>query len=69
MKKRLFVAGLVSGLVLSRTWRVLTKEGIKVGIRGGRKLNELAQEFVEDVQDVTAEALEELSAREQPEAD
>lgn len=69
MKKGVFIVGLVSGLVLSRTWKVLTKEGIKVGIRAGRKLNEFSQQVVEDIQDITAEALEELSEKEQPEAD
>lgn len=68
MKKGVFVVGLVSGLVLARTWKVLTKEGIKVGIRAGRKLNELSQQVMEDIEDMTAEALEELE-KEQPEAD
>ncbi|HVF55640.1 MAG TPA: hypothetical protein VM934_05795 [Pyrinomonadaceae bacterium] len=64
MKKRTFFAGLVglaTGVVLAQNWRVVTKEGIKFGIKAGRKINELSQQAMEDVGDLAAEATQELS--------
>lgn len=64
MKKRtLFaaLAGLASGVLLSNNWRVLTKEGIKLGIRTSHKVRELSQQAMEDLGDLTAEANQELS--------
>lgn len=55
------LAGLVSGVVLARHWRELTKGGIKASVRAGRKLKEISQQAIEDLEDVTAEATEELS--------
>ncbi len=63
MKKTLFVVGVLSGVVLSQTWKVITKEGIKVGIRAGRKLRELSQQAIEDIEDIAAEASEEVSQK------
>ncbi len=63
MKKKTFFLGLISGLVLSRTWRVLTKEGIKFGIQAGRKVREISQQAMEDIEDIAAEATEEVAAR------
>ncbi|MBD0324906.1 MAG: hypothetical protein ICV68_00660 [Pyrinomonadaceae bacterium] len=63
MKKTLFVVGLLSGVVLSRTWKTLTKEGIKVGIKAGRKFRELSQQAIEDIEDIAAEASEEVSQK------
>ncbi|HEX7999708.1 MAG TPA: hypothetical protein VF528_15075 [Pyrinomonadaceae bacterium] len=63
MKKTLFVVGVLSGVVLSRTWKVLTKEGIKVGIKAGRKFRELSQQAIEDIEDIAAEASEEVSQK------
>ena len=63
MKKRTFFAGLVglaSGVVLAQNWRVLTKEGIKLGIRTGQKVRELSQQAMEDIGDLTAEATQEI---------
>lgn len=66
MKKAIFFfAGLASGIVLTRNWRPLAKGGIKAGIRAGRKLKEVSQQAVEDIEDVTAEAVAELSEEEQ----
>jgi len=56
-----FLAGIVAGSVLSNKGRYLAKEGIKAGIRGGRKLKELSQQAMEDLEDVAAEANEELA--------
>ena len=66
MKKRTFFAGLVglaSGVYLAQNWRVLTKEGIKLGIRAGLKVREISQQAMEDIEDLTAEATQELSQR------
>lgn len=65
MKKKNFFLGLISGLVLARTWRVLTKEGIKFGIQAGRKVREVSQQAMEDIEDIAAEATEEVAARPQ----
>lgn len=63
MKKRsVFTVGLISGLVLSRTWRVLAKEGIKYGIQAGRKVREISQQAMEDIEDIAAEASAEVQA-------
>ena len=55
--------GLASGIVLASTWRVLAKEGIKFGIHAGRKVREISQQAMEDIEDIAAEATEEASAR------
>jgi hypothetical protein len=59
------LAGVVSGVVLARYWRGLAKEGIKTGIRAGRKIKEISQQAMEDLEDVAAEATEELSQEDQ----
>lgn len=64
MKMRtLFVglAGLASGILLAQNWRLLTKEGIKLGLRASVKVREVSQQAVEDFGDLTAEATQELS--------
>lgn len=66
-KTTLFVGGLASGLVLSQTWKVLTKEGIKLGIKAGRKVKEVSQQALEDIGDLTAEATEELHKEDEEE--
>lgn len=57
----MFVVGLVSGMIVAKSWKVLAKGGIKTGIRTGRKLKEFSYQVMEDIQDLTAEATEELS--------
>ncbi len=64
-KSTLFFVGIASGLFLSQTWKPLTKEGIKLGIRTGRKLREVSQQALEDVADLTAEATQEMSEQDQ----
>jgi hypothetical protein len=65
MKKTLFVAGLVSGVVLTNWWRSLAKEGIKLGIHAGQRLHEISQKAREELEDVAAEATQEISQQEQ----
>jgi hypothetical protein len=64
-KTTLFVGGLASGLVLSQTWKVLTKQGIKLGIKAGRKVREVSQQALEDIGDLRAEAAQELHKEEE----
>jgi hypothetical protein len=61
-RKTIFTVGIVSGLVLARTWRVLAKEGIKYGIQAGRKVKEISQQAMEDFEDIAAEATAEVPA-------
>ncbi|HKR11545.1 MAG TPA: hypothetical protein VJT15_05795 [Pyrinomonadaceae bacterium] len=64
MKMRtLFVglAGLASGVLLAQHWRVITKEGIKLGLKASTKVKEVSQQAMEDFSDLTAEANQELS--------
>lgn len=66
MKKRTFFAGLVglaSGVVLAQNWKMLTKESIKFGILAGIKVREISQQAMEDIEDLTAEAAQEISQR------
>ncbi len=66
MKKRTLFAGLVglaSGVVLAQNWKTLAKEGIKFGILAGQKVREISQQAMEDIEDLTAEATQELSQR------
>jgi hypothetical protein len=65
MKKMIFVAGLVSGVVIAQNWKGLSKGGIKAGIKAGRKLREISQKALEDIEDLTAEAVEELSEQDE----
>jgi hypothetical protein len=67
MKKNLtltFLAGIAIGAVLYPNWRVVAKKAIKTGIKGGRKLMEFSQQAMEDIEDVTAEAVRELDEQE-----
>jgi hypothetical protein len=68
MKKLIFLAGIVSGCALTVGWKVVAKEGIKTGIRAGKKLRELSRQALDDLEDIAAEAKEELS-KEEREAD
>lgn len=61
-KSTLFACGLAAGVILSQTWRDLTKAGIKLGIRAGNKAREFSQQALEDLGDIAAEATDELRA-------
>jgi hypothetical protein len=66
-KKTLFLGGLVSGVVsgiaLGQTWKSLLKEGIKAGILAERRIREVTQQAMEDVEDIVAEAGQEVEER------
>ena len=55
-----FLVGLSSGALLITRGRVLLKGGIKVGLRSGLKLREIAVRGAENLSDVTQEAVSEL---------
>jgi hypothetical protein len=61
MKKSTYAVGVVSGLILARSWRFLLKEGIKAGVRAGRQIKKVSEEVLEDVEDASAEAFDELA--------
>jgi len=60
MKKITYVLGLASGVALACSWRFLAKEGIKAGVKAKRKLQEVSQMAMDDIEDVSAEAFGEL---------
>lgn len=68
-KKSLFLGGLItgiaSGVILSQTWKTLMKEGIKAGILAGRKVREVSQQALEDMEDIAAEAAHEVAEHDQ----
>lgn len=64
MKKTIFIAGMVSGLVIAGAWRSLAKGGVKMGLKAGQKIKELSMQIKEDLEDMTVEAVEEVSAAE-----
>jgi len=61
MKKAIYVAGVVSGVVIAKHWKLLVKEGVKAGARAGQAVRRVSEEALEDIQDASAEALEELA--------
>lgn len=63
--KKTFLVGLALGVVISQFWRPLAKTGIKTGIRVGRKVKELSQQAMEDLNDMAAEAGEEIMQEDQ----
>ncbi|HWD07845.1 MAG TPA: hypothetical protein VHA57_02005 [Actinomycetota bacterium] len=56
----LFVVGLSSGALLAANAKRILKAGIKVGVRSGFKLREIAVRGGENFSDVVAEAVSEL---------
>ncbi len=70
MKKTIafsFFAGIVAGAVFAPGWRTAARKGIKAGIKGGRKIREFSQQAMEDLEDVAAEAANELAEEDRKE--
>lgn len=61
MKKITYLFGVVSGVVVTTSWRFLFKESVKGSIRAGRVFRRLSTQAVEEMQDANAEALNELA--------
>lgn len=64
-KNMSFLLGLTAGVLLAANWRPLAKKGIQAGIVAGRKLKEVSEQAMEDMEDLAAEATEELANKEQ----
>ena len=61
-KKTVFlIGGFLLGVGVSKYWREITKQGIKVGMQAAQKFDELSQVAREELADVTAEAQSELA--------
>ena len=60
-----FLVGLSSGALMVMKGRVLLKGGIKVALRSGLKLREIAVRGAENLSDVTQEAMSELELPEE----
>lgn len=60
-KSTTFLLGLTAGVLVAANWRTLAKKGIKAGIVAGRKLKEVSEQAIEDVEDLAAEAGSELA--------
>ncbi len=58
----LLVVGLLAYAV-ANSWRDIAKGGIRLGVRTGRRLAELSEKAVSDIEDLTAEAVAEEDAR------
>jgi hypothetical protein len=67
MKKAAYVFGMLSGVVLANYWKLLVKEGVKAGVRAGQAVRRVSEEALEDIQDASAEALEELAQHDRKE--
>ena len=65
MKKLAFLAGFASGCFLALNWKTVTKQGIKAGVKAGRKVREVSRQALDDIEDVAAEAMDELAREEQ----
>jgi hypothetical protein len=61
MKKLAYLLGVVSGVVLAYSWKILLKESVKAGVSAGRAIRRVSEQAFEDIEDASAEAMEELA--------
>jgi len=61
MKKTIYILGLASGVILAQNWRFLVKEGVKIGVKVGRGIKKVSAETLEDLEDASAEAMQDLA--------
>ena len=59
-KGKLFWLGLGSGALLASNWQTVVKRGVQFGVKGGSRLQGAVLRGVENVSDVTREALSEI---------
>lgn len=64
MKKSTYIVGVASGLVLAHSWKFLVKEGIKAGVRAGRQIKKVSDQVMEELEDASAEAFDEMQEQE-----
>lgn len=60
MKKTSYLLGVVSGAILLYNWKFLVKEGVKIGVMVGREVKKVSAKTLEDLEDATAEAMQEV---------
>jgi hypothetical protein len=65
MKKTSYLLGLASGAILLYNWKFLVKEGVKIGVKVGREVKRVSAKTLEDLEDATAEAMQDLEDEEQ----
>jgi hypothetical protein len=65
MKKITYILGLASGVVLAQNWKFLVKEGVKAGVKVGRGIKKVSAETLEDIEDASAEAMQDLAEEDQ----
>lgn len=65
MKRVLLLAAAASAVILIDNWKDIAKEGMKVGLRAGRRLNELSARLIEDLEDLAAAASAEVAAEDE----
>ena len=61
MKKTTYLLGLASGVVLACSWKFLVKESVKIGVKVGRGVKRVSAETLEDLEDASAEAMQDLA--------
>ena len=65
MKKSTYIFGLASGVVLATFWKSIVREGVKIGVKVGREVKRVSAETLEDMEDATAEAMQDLAEQDQ----
>jgi hypothetical protein len=65
MKKTYYILGLVSGAILVYSWKLLVKEGVKIGVTVGREIKKVSAATLEDIEDATAEAMQDMADQDQ----
>jgi hypothetical protein len=61
-RRGVFLVGLSSGAFVAAKGRTILKGGIKIAVRSGFKLRQVAARSAENLSDVVAEAVSELDA-------
>jgi hypothetical protein len=63
-RRRAFLVGLSSGALVAVNGRTILKGGVKLAVRSGFRLRQIAARSAENLSDVVAEAVSELHATE-----
>jgi len=68
MNKAAYIFGVATGVILACSWKLIVREGVKAGVRAGRAIRTVSDQAVEDLEDASAEAMDELAWEEQRES-
>jgi hypothetical protein len=60
MLRTLILVGVMSAAAVAANWQCIVKEGIKLGLRTGRRVGEASSRVIEDLQDLAAAAAAEV---------